>query len=85
MIDKANVEAVIAVIVTRAPALIAAGVTELTLEGFTVRLAPPPPAKTDAAPAKPVPRAHPDPLQDPATFPGGRMRGFKRDEDKHGG
>lgn len=68
-------------ITSRAPALIAAGVTELEIDGFAVKLSAPPPAATPVAKAAPV-RQHVDPLQDPSTYAGGRVPGYTRDDDR---
>jgi len=70
-------------IAARAPALIAAGVTELTIDGFSVKLAAPPPPPVDPKdkPAPP-PKPHIDPLKDASTYPGGRVPGYRRDPDR---
>lgn len=74
----------IALIIQRAPQLLAAGVTSMTLTadgGCSVTLAPPP-QKFDALPKpKEMPKQHIDPLKDSATFPGGRIPGYTREED----
>lgn len=66
-------------IASRAPKLIAAGVTSLTIGDFSCTLAPPPPTGTPAEPGQ-VPRSHPNPLHDPTTYPGGRVPGFDLDD-----
>ena len=68
-------------IADRAAALIAAGVTSLTIDGFSVQLAKPTPAAT-AEPAKPRAKQHVGPLLDPATYPGGRVPGFTREDER---
>lgn len=70
-------------IIARAPALIAAGVTSLSIEGLSATLSRPAPAPAARAdkPAPP-PRRHIDPMRDPSTYPGGKIPGFTRDEDK---
>lgn len=67
----------IALIIARAPALHAAGVTSLSIDGFAVTLTAPP-APVAALPEPPAATQHIDPMQDPATFPGGRIPGFTR-------
>ncbi len=70
-------DALIDLIISRAPALIAAGVTSLSMDGLAVMLAPPPaPAAHVDEPSAPT--QHIDPMQDPATYPGGRIPGFSR-------
>lgn len=68
-------------IIAKAPALIAAGITSITIDGVAVTLSSRPPAQ-DAEPPKPVPRAHIDPLKDASTYPGGRVPGFHRERVK---
>ena len=70
-------------IVERAPALIAAGVTSIAIEGLAVTLVKPPApdVKITEPRTKPA-RQHVDPLQDASTYPGGRVPGFTRDEDR---
>jgi len=69
-------------IVARAPGLIAVGVTSLSVEGLSVTLVKP--AAPDAPAAKPTPVAkqHIDPLRDASTYPGGKVPGFTREEDR---
>ena len=64
-------------IADRAPALRAAGVTELELDGARVLLAPhvPPPDKT--APTRQLPEESSDPLGDAATYAGGIVPGYR--------
>lgn len=62
-------------LIERAPQLRRAGVTRIALEGCTVDLAPVEPAAVH------VPEEEAellDPLDDPRTFPGGRMPTFQR-------
>lgn len=66
-------------IAERAPALIAAGVTSLSIDGFAVTLAPPPPVPANVPKPEESPRQHIDPLRDPSTYPGGRVPGFTRE------
>lgn len=74
---KSSPAALIDLIIARAPALLAAGVTSLSVDGFTVTLSLPPPAAADV-PAPAPPTQHIDPMQDPATFQGGKLPGFVR-------
>ncbi len=70
-------------ITKQAPALIKAGITSLSIDGFAVTLAPPAPQEPDGevpkAAASPPP--HINPLKDPSTYPGGRVPGFTREGD----
>lgn len=69
------------VLAQEAPALIAAGVTSLRLGELEATLAPP--AVAGKAPEPRAARAaHIDPLRDPSTYPGGRVPGFTRDEER---
>lgn len=65
-------------ILARAPALIAAGVTSVSTPGFSITLAPPPPPAAVVPPPPPA-KVFTDPLSDPSTFPGGRVPGFRRE------
>lgn len=68
-------------IAERAPALIASGVTSLTIDGFAVTLAKPETAAADTKPeATPAP-SHINPLKDASTYPGGRIPGFTREDE----
>lgn len=67
-------------LIERAPKLRAAGVTSLCLENISVTLAPPPVEPADLEPAS-APSTHIDPLKDPATFPGGRIPGYRREHE----
>jgi hypothetical protein len=74
-----ELDAMIGLIVRRAPELIAAGVTSLSLDGVAVTLAPPPP-KVGSMPAAAAPAApHTNPLHDRSTFHGGVVPGFTRE------
>lgn len=67
----------------KAPALIAAGVVSVQLEGVSFALAAAVPRKSDELPkAAPAPRQHVDPLRDASTYPGGRVPGYTREENK---
>lgn len=74
-------EALIDLVIDRAPKLLAAGVTSLAIDGLTVTLAPPPPKLGDLPKGTEPPKQHIDPLKDAATYPGGRMPGFTREDD----
>lgn len=69
-------------LIDRAPKLIAAGITSLSIEGMSATLSKPAPAPASIAPPKPIARQHIDPMRDPSTYPGGKVPGFTRDEDK---
>jgi hypothetical protein len=78
----------------RAPALIAAGITHITIGDLSATLssAPRAPAPAPAAtpgkppttptPTKPPAKRHIDPLRDASTYAGGRVPGFSRKEDR---
>ncbi len=68
-------------IAERAPELIAAGVTSMSIDGFSVTLHPPPTADVPAPKPDEIAKSHIDPLRDPSTYPGGRIPGFNRDEE----
>ena len=78
---KTKAESLIDLIIARAPALHAAGVTSLTVDGLSVTLTTPP--VPHAALPKPTeqPKQHIDPLKDTSTYPGGRIPGFTRDDE----
>lgn len=65
-------------LIRRAPALYAAGVTSLSMDGFAVTLSAPASELPDAEDAPPPPKQHIDPMQDPASYPSGRVPGFTR-------
>ena len=69
-------------LIERAPALIAAGVTSLSIDGLSATLAKPALPVGDLPKGTPVARQHTDPLRDASTYPGGRVPGFPRPEDK---
>jgi len=79
---KPVAEHLIDLLIARAPALIAAGVTSLAIEGMSATLSPPAPVAAAAPEAKPVARQHVDPMRDPSTYPGGKVPGFTREDDK---
>jgi hypothetical protein len=69
--------ALLDLLIDRAAALHAAGVTSITIDGLSATLAAPaPPASTPVA--EPDEGPHIDPMYDPATYPGGRIPGFTR-------
>jgi hypothetical protein len=68
-------------IVERAPALIAAGVTSLAIGDFTVELAAPPAAMPPMPKPKELPTQHIDPMKDSSTYPGGRIPGFTKEDE----
>lgn len=81
---KTKAEILIDLIIARAPALYAAGITSLTVDGLSVALvAPPPPPAAPLVLPKPTerPKQHIDPLKDTSTYPGGRIPGFTRDDE----
>lgn len=70
-------------VTSNAPALIAAGVASVQIDGLSFTLASSVPRKPEALPeAAPTPRQHVDPLRDASTYPGGRVPGYTRDKDK---
>lgn len=65
-------------LIAKAPALIAAGVTHVSVSGMSADLTSPPQSIVVAPQSNPP--VFLDPLNDPATFPGGRVPGFRREE-----
>lgn len=66
-------------LIDRAPKLREAGVLRVQLEGLlSFELAPVAPEIDDGEDRQPENYEHSDPLQDPATFPGGHVPGFRR-------
>jgi hypothetical protein len=74
--------AMLDLLIDRAPALIAVGVTTLEIEGLSVTLQRPAAAMTALPKAEPVAKQHTDPLRDPSTYPGGRVPGFTREDEQ---
>ena len=79
---RAEIVEIVNLLAERAPALRAAGVTSFTIGDFAVDFAPheqpPPPPRRRADEDDPAPDASSDPMQDPATYGGGRVPGFTR-------
>jgi hypothetical protein len=69
------------VVVERAKDLHAAGVTSLSIEGFSITLCTPPAPVATAVKPDPVPVQHINPLKDASTYPGGRVPGFTREDE----
>lgn len=69
-------------LIARAPALHAAGVTSLSIDGLSATLAPPPPPldlRGTVVPDDDLPtHDHRDALNDPSLYGRGRVPGFKR-------
>jgi len=77
---KPAAAALLDLVIARAADLHAAGITSLSLDGIAVTIAAPP-VKPDAPEdAAPPAEAHTDPLNDPSTYPGGKVPGFTRPE-----
>lgn len=73
--------ALIELLIARAPALIAVGVTSLSIGEMSATLqAPAPKPDTPARPA-PIAKQHIDPLRDASTYPGGRVPGYTRQDE----
>jgi hypothetical protein len=77
-----QIDELIDVLLKRAPELQAAGYTSISIGELSATFGPPPAPPTDMrgfdvssndSPPPPL-----DPLQDPATYPGGRVPGFQR-------
>jgi len=77
-------EALLDLLIKRAPALIAAGVTSVQIEGLSATLSPPPAPPPLNAKPQPVAKPHIDPMRDPSTYPGGRVPGFTREDMPNG-
>jgi hypothetical protein len=69
-------------LVDRAPGLIAVGVTSISIDGLSATLARPPATPPAGAVTKPRAKQHVDPLLDPATYPGGRVPGYTREDER---
>jgi hypothetical protein len=65
-------------IAERAPSLRAAGVLQVSIDGLGAVLAPDAPMPSSMPAPKPRP-SYVDPLEDPDTFPTGRVPGYKRE------
>lgn len=75
-----SLEDALTAIAKHAPALRAAGVLQVSIDGqLGAVLAPAEPLPSSVPPPRPRP-VHTDPLQDPDTFPGGRVPGYKRED-----
>lgn len=72
-------------LIRRAPALYAAGVTSLSIDGLsaTIGAAVAQPTESDET-VTPPPKQHIDPMQDPASYPSGRVPGFTRPQATDG-
>lgn len=78
---KPTADQVLGLIADRAETLRRAGVTKVAVEGFSFELAP---FEPDVPAAKAEPEVHyANPLDDPATFPNGRVPGFNRPGQEH--
>ena len=77
-----ELDTLISTLVKRAPELIAAGVTSISLGELSATLERPPPAPPQQIEKRPAPRDHVDPMRDPSTYVGGKVPGFTRDEDR---
>lgn len=85
-ISKSEAEQLIDLLITRAPALHAAGVTSLSFDGFSATIREPaaPALVGDAPKVAPPPRQHIDPLKDASSYPGGKVPGFDFDKNWNG-
>lgn len=81
---KSSAAELLELLIARAPALIAAGITSVSIEGLSATLAAPPPAAGAAPKAQPVAKQHINPMRDPSTYPGGRVPGFTREDLPNG-
>lgn len=78
-------EALLDLLVKRAPGLIAAGVTSVTVGSLSATLAAPQPTSAPET-AKPAPaKPHIDPMRDASTYAGGRVPGYTRPDDRDRG
>lgn len=74
-----DLRAQLAVIAEHAPQLRAAGVLQVSIDGVGAVLAPADPVPSSGPAPKPRP-VYADPLEDPDTFAGGRVPGYKRED-----
>ena len=72
-------------LIDRAPRLIAVGITSLSIDGMSATLSKPAAVAAPAGKPQPVAKQHSDPMRDPATYQGGKVPGFTREEEKTGG
>lgn len=74
------IEELLEMVERRAPALRVAGLGSLRVDGFEIFLRDPDPRAVEigAAEARVQEEDDADPLNDPATYPGGRVAGFQR-------
>lgn len=75
-------EKLLDLLVARAPALIAVGVTSVSIDGLSATLVKPPAPDAPATKPTPVAKQHIDPLRDASTYPGGKVPGFTREEER---
>ena len=82
-IEPTAVEQVLTLILQRVIELRQAGVTSLSIDGvFAITLGPPAPSPGSAPKPEEMPWQHIDPLRDPSTYPGGRVPGFTREDER---
>lgn len=75
---KPDAAALVDLMIARAADLRAAGITSLSLDGIAVTLAAAAPEEPEAEPGDDSPPEPIDPLNDPSTYPGGKVPGFTR-------
>lgn len=87
-VTKLEAETYIELLIASAPKLHAAGITSVSItgDGIAATLQPPPPAldlrgiEVPAGDDRPPPTQHIDPMQDPTTYGGRPVPGFKPPE-----
>lgn len=84
MSTKHPVAELIDILVARAPDLIRAGITSLTVDGVACTLSRPLDVVVDERKQDPVVRNHLDPLQDASSYTSGKVPGFDRDKNWSG-
>ena len=79
---KSDHAALLSLIEQRAPKLIAAGVTAVSIDGLSITLAPMVPSDPTKTPQpEAMAQGHIDPLRDGSTYPNGRVPGFIREDE----
>jgi hypothetical protein len=81
MTVKATAADLLDLLIARAPALIAAGITSVSVDGLSATLAKPAPTPVAAAQPAAIAKQHLDPLKDASSYPAGKVPGYTLDKD----